>query len=368
MTDWSAEFPGLRRGTYLNSCAHGLLPRRVRAAIDRHLDAWETSPDWGAWGESVESARRAFARTVGARDDEVSVQANASSGIAAVLSALPSGGRDEIATAAVDFPTAPFLAERQRPRGLRHVHVPAPDALDPDAWARRVGGRTALAVIPAVASFSGHRLDVAAYAKRARDAGAMLMVDAFQACGTYPIDVRRLDVDFLVTGVYKWLLAPAGLAFLYARRDRHDLLPTTGGWLSAREPYAFDPFGEPAPDARRFQSGGASVVGCAAAAESLRLLEEVGLGRIERDTRALMDRVFAGARERGFEVLTPEAPAERASIVTLRVPHLDRALAACAREGVVVNSRLGGIRVSPHFYNRPEDVDRLFATLDAALA
>jgi len=61
-------------------------------------------------------------------------------------------------------------------------------------------------------------------------------------------------------------------------------------------------------------------------------------------------------------VLTPRDA--HASIVTFRVPRLDRALEALAREKVIVNPRLGGIRVSPHFYNSEQDIDRLFAVLD----
>lgn len=366
--DWSREFPGLTRSAYLNSCAHGLLPRRARAAIERHLDAWEGAPDWSAWGAEVERARAAFARLIGARDDEVSVQANASTGIAAILNALPAdGARRELLTLDIDFPTAPFLAERQRARGFRHRHVRVPDlVIRADAWARHVTDETALASIPAVASFSGYRLDIKEFARRAHEKGAPVLVDAFQAAGTYPIDVKAADVDFLVSGVYKWLLAPAGLAFLYVKREHHALSPTTSGWLAADVPYSFDPLGPLAPDARRFQSGGPSVAGCAAFAASAALLEEVGLANVERANRALVERVMARAGERKWHVLTPEAREDRASIVTFRVPHLERALAACERERVVVNSRLGGLRVSPHFYNAEADVDRLFAALDQA--
>lgn len=366
--DWRQEFPGLANGTYLNSCAHGLLARRVRRAIDAHLDRWELDPDWGAWGEAAESARRQFARMIGARPEEVAIVANATQGMAAVMNALrPAPGRDALITWEGDFPTAGALATRLATRGFRHHHVRGEGLhLAPEAWAKHLDG-AALAVIPAVASFSGYRLDVAAFARAAHARGVPVLVDAFQAAGTYPIDVKALDVDFLVTGVYKWLLAPAGLAFLYVRADRaRELEPTTSGWLGQDVPYAFDPLGPLAPDARRFQSGGASVVGCAAAAESLAMIQEIGLSTIEARDRTLVDRLVEGAQARGWEVLTPLDPARRASILTFRGFDLDRALAALSRARVVVNPRLGGLRVSPHFYNDAADVDRLFAVLDAA--
>jgi selenocysteine lyase/cysteine desulfurase len=222
----------------------------------------------------------------------------------------------------------------------------------------------ALSVIPAVASFSGYKLDIAEFAREAHAHDVPVLVDAFQATGTYPIDVKRADVDFLVTGVYKWLLAPAGLAFLYVRPDHHALAPTTGGWYAAADQGAFDPLDEPAPDARRFQYGGPSIVACVAATGAIELLLEVGLANIERHNARLIERIATHARERKWEIVTPES---RASIITFRVPDQAKALAACARENVVINPRLGGLRVSPHFYNTEADVDRLFDVLDRAL-
>lgn len=357
--DWTDEFPGLQRSTYLNSCSYGLLPQRTRRAIDAHMDAWESDPTWDTWAPTVDRARRAFAKLIGARPEEVALQANASTGISAVMSAMRSG---RIATMDIDFPTSGFIAERQTTRGLKHEHLKMGLYPTADEWGAKVRGAT-LACAPAVASFTGYRLDIDAFVEEAHAHDVPLMVDAFQAAGTFPIDVRRSDVDFLVTGVYKWLMAPAGLAFLYVRPDHHALVPTTGGWYAAKEPWKFDPLDEVATDARRFEYGGPSVIACAAVASSIELLLEVGLANVQAHTKALVDRVIDQARERKYEVLTPES---RASIVTFRVPDLEKALAACAREKVAVNPRLGGIRVSPHFYNRDADIDRLFDVLDAA--
>ncbi|HWH08605.1 MAG TPA: aminotransferase class V-fold PLP-dependent enzyme, partial [Candidatus Thermoplasmatota archaeon] len=352
--DWSQEFPGLARTTYLNSCAHGLLPVRTRRAVEAHLQRWTEEPDWDAWGQEVERARRAFARLIHAAPDEVAVHANASGGIAAVMGAFQPGARREVLTLDLDFPAAPALAERQRERGMAHRHVRVPGGrILADEWRRHLSPETALACVPAVASFNGYRLDLPAFVRAAHDAGAPVLVDAFQALGTFDINVKEIDIDFLVSGVYKWLLGPPGIAFLYVKREHHGRVPLTASWQAAAEPYAFDPLGPLAPDARRYQSGGASVAGAVGAAASLDLIHEVGLSAIERRNARLVARIQEEAEARKLEVLTPP---ERASIVTFRVPDLARALAACAREKVVVNPRLGGIRVSPHFYNGERDV------------
>src|SRR5438094_5331726 len=177
--DIAAEFPGVRTSTYLNSCAHGLLPTRTRHAIDAHLDAWAALPDWSVWMAEVEKARAAFARLIHARGPEdVAVVSNASEGISMALSTLrPGSTRKRIVTTALDFPAAPTLAHRSAQHGFLHQHVPGvPGTGD-------VGAETALVSMPLVASFTGRRMDARSIAVAAHAAGAQLRVDAFQAAG-----------------------------------------------------------------------------------------------------------------------------------------------------------------------------------------
>ena len=369
--DWSAEFPGLTQGTYLNSCAHGLLSRRARAAIDAHLERWTTSPDWNIWTETSDQARVAFAGLVGASPDDIALQANASSGIAAIMNAIPdSPGRDRILTLSLDFPVAPFIANSQTRRGLKHEHVDSGEdaTLTLEAWKEHLDRGVALACLPAVASFTGYKFDIKAFAEAAHDVGARVLVDSFQATGTYPIDVKTTGVDFLATGVYKWLMAPSGLGFLYAAEEaRAAFKPTTAGWYGAEDPFAFDPLQGHAGTASRYQYGAPSVMACAAATESIGLIQETGLDKIEEHNERLIDRLIAGSRERKLPLITPEDRRDRASILLMRVPDLDRSLAALKSAGVTVNTRSNAIRVSPHFYNTEAHIERFFEVLDTTL-
>jgi len=360
-------FPSLERQTYLNSCAHGAQSVRARAAANAFLDSWEAGADWAAWTALVDEARREFARFIGADVEEVALTANASSAISSIASALGfPHDRRTVLTTDLDFPTAPYIWREQEPRGARIEHLKAEGGvLRPDTLARHVTPGTRVVSIPHVASFNGFRLDVKAMADAAHAQGALVMVDGFQAAGTMPIDVHALDVDFYVTGVYKWLLGTAGVAFLYVRKDLHAALrPTVGGWLAQEVPYNFDPFAPPAPDARRYQYGGTSIIGARIAMEGLRLLTEVGLRNVEAHNRGLCNHLLDACDARGFEVLSSRESGDRSSIVTFRVPRLQETLAALQSAGVVVNSRLNGIRVSPHFYNTPAEVERLFEVID----
>src|SRR5438552_7079350 len=169
--DITAEFPGVRQSTYLNSCAHGLLPTRTRRAIDAHLDAWAALPDWSVWMAEVEKARAAFARLIHARGPEdVAVVSNASEGISMALSTLrPGSTRKRIVTTALDFPAAPTLAHRAAQLGFAHTHVAGPPGR------ADVGADVALVSIPLVASFTGRRMDARGIADVAHSAGAPLL-------------------------------------------------------------------------------------------------------------------------------------------------------------------------------------------------
>ena len=167
---------------------------------------------------------------------------------------------------------------------------------------------------------NGYRLDVAALAALCRERGAYLMLDDYQRTGTAPLDVHALGVDFLVTGALKYLLGPAGIAFLYVRRDLIERLePLSTGWFGRVDPFAFslDPL-DWAASARRFEAGTPPVPNAYAAAAGLDLLNALGPAAIDAQIRRLTARMIGGARSRGFAVATPDDPEQRGALVVVR--------------------------------------------------
>src|SRR5260370_11165868 len=108
---------------------------------------------------------------------------------------------------------------------------------------------------------NGFRSEVSAITQIAHSSGALVMLDDYQDCGTRPVDVKALDLDFFVTGTLKYLLGPPGLAFMYVRKDlSSSLVPTITGWFAQTNPFAFDPQNiDLSPTSRRFESGSPSV-------------------------------------------------------------------------------------------------------------
>src|SRR5438093_13175234 len=363
-----AEFPIFEHTVYLNSCSQGALSRRVRAAYEDYLDGWdERGAEWEHWVERAETARAAFARLLGAGPEEVAVTTSVSQGVNAIVSALDLSARPRIVISEHEFPTVGQIAHAQELRGAEVVHVrPEPDgSIPPERFAEAIDERTALVCCTTVSYRTGHRHDVAEIARLAHEAGALCLADSYQAIGAIDFDARALGVDFLTGGTVKYLLASAGLGFLYVRRELLDtLLPTQTGWFADEDIFRMDISDySPARDARRFDSGTPPVPNIYAGLAGAAIVEEAGTAEIEVHVAALTTRLIDGLAELGAVVVTPRDPERRGPLVCVRSTDVAALVASLREERIVCSSRDDNLRVSLHLYNVEDDVDRLLAAL-----
>jgi selenocysteine lyase/cysteine desulfurase len=185
-----------------------------------------------------------------------------------------------------------------------------------------------------------------------------VLLDAYQAIGSLPIDVKALGVDFLAAGVLKYLLGSAGLAFLYCRRELWESAwPTATGWFADRNVFEMDIHDySPAPDARRFQSGTPPVPSIYAGIAGIELMQDIGVAATRKHVRRLTELLIEGVDDLGGSVATPRNPSERGALVCIRSTDAERLVGELDKEGIVTSSRDGNLRVSPHAYNTPEDI------------
>ena len=219
-----------------------------------------------------------------------------------------------------------------------------------------------------VSFFDGYRHDIDALAEVAHSAGALFCVDAIQGLGAFPFDVKRSNVDAAYAGGAKWLLSLPGVSVLYvdaALRDR--LAVRWRGWRDVEDIWDFLRYDQPlAPNASRFEGGTPNFIGVAGLAASMDVIEEAGTDRIGVHVLALTDRLAAGLERLGATVFSERRDGVSSGIVTFALPgrdpvELGRRL---GREGIVVTYRPSGIRVSPHGYNTPAEIDALLDALE----
>lgn len=356
------EFPIFRQSVYLNSCSLGALSRRSRARVNTYLDQWETrgaSAWYDTWWQALADLRDAYGRVVGAPAGTIALHPNISSALTSIAESLDYARRPKVVVTSLDFPTIAYQWLAKVPHGVEVVVLQSPDGIRVplELYERAIDDRTALVATSHVFFTSGHIQDAAAIAQVAHRRGALALIDGYQAAGQIPVDVQALDADFYASGGLKWLLGGTGIAFVYARAELlPTLAPKAAGWFSHREQFRFDPNAlELHDDARRLESGTPALMPVYAQLGGLELLEEIGIDAVRRETSALTEDLVSLARERGLKPKVAATPAERSGIVML--PSADPAgdVRSLSMAGFITDARPGHVRVSPYFYNVPDD-------------
>jgi len=361
------RFPIFERLVYINSCSQGALSDSVRAAYDDYLTGWdERGAPWDYWVERTEAARAAFARLVNGAADDVAVTTSLSAGVSPLASAIDFGARPKTVISDFEFPTIGQIWHAQELRGAEVVHVPADGSEIPlERFEEAIDEQTAVVSIASVCYRNGARLPVEEIARIAHARGALVVLDAYQAIGTYPFDVTELGVDVLAAGVLKYLLGSAGLGFLWMRPGLSEqLLPTQTGWFADKDIFEMDISDySPSPTARRFQSGTPPVPAIYAGIAGIELMEEIGIAETREHVNGLNEQLVAGVDELGGIVVTPRDQEQRGALICIASTDAPALVAALGEDGIVTSERDGNLRVSAHAYNTPEDIDAVLGSL-----
>jgi cysteine desulfurase/selenocysteine lyase len=364
-----AEFPHVGRAPFLNAASLGPIPERARRAIDAHN--FRRSSVHDLTGDDFEPtlvrARRAAATLVGAHEDEIALLPNTSFGVNLAARILPVERGKRVVLSALEFPANvyPWLA-LERTDGPRVTIVPT-DALgrpDEDRLLEELDrGDVGVFALSAVQFATGWNADLAKFGRFCRERGIWFVVDAIQALGQVPLDVREAHVDVLATGCQKWMLSPWGTGFAYVRRELvAELEPAAVGWTSMADvtfdyAYVCDYRYALVKTARRFEVATQPWPDYAGMAEAVGLLNEVGVERIREHVLALLDPLVGFVEgEEGMEIVSDLSPARRSGILALRTKDTAAAYRALHREGIACSLREGSIRVAPHLYNTADDV------------
>ena len=353
----------------------GAMPRRTARDLAEYADTWATRGVRGwedRWWEMPIEVGNKIAQIIGAPAGSVSMHENVTTAHMVALSCLrPSSTRRRIVCAAMDFPSMLYLYRAQQALGYEVTVVPAEKDLTvrTDRFLEAIDDTAAVVAFSHVLFRTSYIMDAAAIALRARDVGASVILDTYQSAGIVPVDVTALGVDFAVGGCLKWLCGGPGNAFLYTRPDRRPRLqPAFTGWLSHRDPFAFDiealDTSAVRADAMGMMNGTPSIPAYYAALAGLDIINEVGVDRIRAKSTELTGRLLARVDDYGFTSAASRDPQRLAGTVAVSVPDaLQVARTLKAREFLVDYRPPVGVRLSPHFYNTAEEIDRVMAEM-----
>jgi selenocysteine lyase/cysteine desulfurase len=317
-----------------------------RTGLERKLHPWTIGPD--DFFDGVEHVRNLFAEIVHADADGVALLPAASYGIAIAANnvTVDEGGR--ILVLESEFPSNYY------------------------AWSDAIDDETNIIAVAHCHWTDGTFCDLVRVGERAREVGAALVVDATQSIGAMPFDVAEIRPDFVITSVYKWLLAPYGAALMWCAPEHRDGQPLEYSWITRKNaddfPTLVDYRSDYRDGARRYDVGQTSNFSMVpAVAEALSHTLEWSVDAIASYTRNLTGRIASHAADLSLEV-APEAHRSN-HLIGVRLGDADPVVVqqALAAAGVHVSVRGNAMRVAPHVYNDEADVDRLFETLRAAL-
>ena len=376
--DWKPRFPILADSTYLVTHSLGAMPEGVFGTLEAYAKQWATRGvrSWSeGWWSAPIDVGNVVAKLLNAPAGSVVMHQNVSM-IQSILGSCFDfkGKRNKVVYTDQNFPTVMYVWEGLRDRGARIVNVPTPSngpyagiGVPTEQLLEAIDEETLVVPISHVCFKSSYLQDAKAICKRAREVGAIVILDTYQALGTVPVDVAELDVDIVVGGSVKWLCGGPGAGYLYVKPELAARLePKITGWAAHAEPFAFEQ-GEQryTSNMMRFLNGSPAVPSLLAATVGYETVLEAGVDNIRAHSVSLTEGLRTNLIERGFRIPSPANPDQRGGTLTVGL-HEDESgpafVAALEDRGILVDHRPNaGVRVSPHFYT---DADELAAFAD----
>jgi selenocysteine lyase/cysteine desulfurase len=367
MADWKTlrkEFPLLDRYIYFNACSLGPLPLSGMEALHRYAADWDEqgTPVWySTWLPLLERFRGRVGELLHAPAGSTAIAPSVSVALSTLATGLPlPKGRRKVLIGELDFPTIGHQWLSRPEFEVEFIRSDDGMTIPPSAFAERIDSSTALVATTHLFYTTGYLQDVRAIADAAHAHGALCLIDGYQTCGCVPLDVEAMDCDAFVGGCLKWLSGGPGNAFLYVRPSLiPSVRPQGTGWFATRDPFSFTlqelTF---ADDARRLETGTWAMACHYAGLAGLELILDVGVDSIQERLRDLTDRILDRCDGAGVRTFTPRERARRCGIVTLECDSPEEVEARLHAAGVIVDSRPGRIRLSPHWCVTEAELER----------
>lgn len=371
----TGDFGDFEGRAWLN-CAHqGPLPLAAVRAAEQAL-ADKAAPHRirdDDFAEVPSRLKDALGRVAGVPASEVILGNSTSYGLQLLVQGVDWRQGDEVLLVDGDFPATivPWLPLAERGVRVRLLR-PEGGTLDAGQLAAELTSATRLFCCSWVFSFTGQTVDLAALGQVCRRAGVTFVVNGSQAVGAVPLDLAGLPVDALVSCGFKWLCGPYGTGFCWLRPDLlASLTHRPAYWLAhlAQDDLGQDTGYRLRDDlgaARYDLPGTANFLTFRPWTASVEYLLGKGIGKVAAHDQALVERFLQGLDPDRHRLVSPRQGPGRSALVVFghrqagRTPELHRRLTAA---GVDVAFRRGNLRVSPHLYNTPADIDRALEAL-----
>jgi kynureninase len=379
MTDdllkYRSEFPILDKAVYLISHSLGAMPRATYDRLHEYADIWASRGvrAWAeGWWDKPVTVGNQVAQIIGADPNTVVMHQNVSICQSLILSCLlplqTNPKRNKIVCEDLNFPSVMYVYEAHaKAHNLRIETVASDDGITipTERMLAAIDKETLLVPISHVLFKSAYLQDANAITQRAHEVGALVVLDTYQSAGTVPFSVRELNVDFATGGSVKWLCGGPGAGYLYVRPDLIEKLePKTTGWMAHEHPFAFEAEMHYAPNVTRFLHGSPAIPALYAAESGYQIINSIGVEAIRAKSQRQTEYLISLAEAAGFLVTSPKDPNRRGGTITVWDNHAAALTKELVRREFIVDYRPGaGVRISPHFYTKDEELELIVAEM-----
>lgn len=365
-------FPAAAKYTYLNSASVSPMPISAVKAVESQLqDVSENgSVNLDGWIRTKNRCRDLIAKMLKVKYENIAFLRNTSDGFSTVANGIDWAEGDNIVTFANEFPSNFYPWRMIRDKfGVELRTCPERDSrIDIDEFISLIDSNTKLVSISAIQFSTGFRADIERIGRVVRDFDALFAVDIIQGFGAIEFDLDAQFVDIACGASHKWLCSPEGCGIFYlSDRARNRIEPSLVGWITVDEPFNFNNYEQIwKPNALAWETGTCSSSLFYGLEQSLKLLNETGIGNIERYLEKITNHLVYLLQTRDYKVVSSRKKGEKSQIVCILPKYGETSLnlaQTLERKKIIVTPRGERLRIAPHFFNNQADIERLVELL-----
>jgi cysteine desulfurase/selenocysteine lyase len=377
------EWPLLKGKIHFDTATTGAMPASTIKVLGEYVQTvqkmfrgelpWQTGTS--EYADRRLNSKKLFAEVIGGREEEVAFVPNATAGINTAINMVPVKRGQNIVCTNLSFPMGATIVNKQRDRGAKPKWLKNKKGVVAlEQFEKAVNDRTAAVVVDQPSWFNGYLHDLKALSEVCRGHGAKLIVDGTQSIGSLAWEADRWGVDFAATSTYKWIMGGhygQSAGFMFVSKPNIDATQPVYVGEKTLEPSigernTFDEFTlydfKPRKGLERVEVFARQEISYVAAENSMKVLLAHGKKAVERQVRDVDNALVEELTKRHFRLQTPKEE-ERRIYVNVQVPDFKVVGEKLMARNVHVAARIGGLRLSPHFYNTEDEAVELVKVL-----
>jgi selenocysteine lyase/cysteine desulfurase len=363
-------FPYVKKGVvYFNHASTGAMSIRVKESIQEllYLKSEGKIDDYKELLRRADESKQLLGKLLNTNADRIAFTSNTSSGLNILAQGIRWKKGDRIILGDVEFPANVYPFMNLKDIGVEIDFVKSENGIvNAENLIHAITPKTKLISVSYVQFLSGYRIELEKLGSTCKEKGIILSIDATQGLGALTLDVQKCNIDFISCGTQKWMLGLQGMAFIYISEELQGKLKTASvGWLSVENAWDLIDYDFTLKKtANRYQPGTLNTFGVYAINASLKMFDEFGFSNIEEQVLSNSEYLIEQLIDTGNTPLLKNFSKKNlAGIISFKREDAEDIFNYLQTKNIVIAVREGIVRLSPHFYNTKDEIDKVVAEL-----